>query len=114
MDWLSTSVAVFIAAEALPGFEVKGVTGALIVAAILGLLQWLFGWLLFGIIGIGTLGIGFILAPLTSWVVTTVLLVATDKLSGQLTIKDFPTALVGAVVITVLATGMRFVGGLLM
>lgn len=111
--WLSTSIAVFITAELLPGFEVKGIKGAAIAAAILGLLQWLFGGVLFALVGIGTLGLGFLLAPLTNWVVTTVLLIVADKASTNLKIKDIPTALIGALVITALASGIGYVGGLL-
>ena len=42
------------------------------------------------------------------------LLVLADKLSTNLTIKDVPTTAIGAVMITVLGFGVRFVGGLLL
>ena len=36
-SWLVLSLAVFVTAEVLPGFKVKGVKGTLAVAAVLGL-----------------------------------------------------------------------------
>lgn len=111
LAWLINTIAVFVTAELLPGFTVKGLKGAIITAAILGLLQALFGKLLYGIIGIGTLGIGFALGMLTKLVVMSILLVVTDKLADSLKIKSFGTAVVGAVIITVLSTiGTRLLG----
>jgi len=83
----------------------------MVAAAVLGVLQFLFGWLLFVFIGIGTLGIGFLLGVLTRVVVTALLLMATDKLSASLEIRGFKDALLGSVVITVISTiGQRMLG----
>jgi putative membrane protein len=101
--WLISSAAIWLTAELLPGFSVKGFKGALLVALILGLLDALVGWFLFVVIGLGTLGIGFLLAFATRWLVMAILLVVTDKLSDNLKIRSFGLAFVGAIVITTLS-----------
>lgn len=106
--WLISSAAIWLTAELLPGFSVKGFKGALIVALILGLLDALLGWLLFVVIGIGTLGVGFLLGFATRWLVMALLLVVTDKLSESLKIRSFGMAFVGAIVIaTLTSVGQR-------
>jgi putative membrane protein len=64
----------------------------------------LVGWLLFVIIGIGTLGLGFLLAFVTRWVVNAILLKVTDALTDRLTIRGFGPALLAALVMSVLGT----------
>jgi len=102
--WLVLSFAIWITAMLLPGFEVRGFGGALIVAALFGVLNWLLGWLIFVVIGFATLGLGFILAFLTRWIVTAILLKLTDSLSNSLKIRSFGVAFVGALVMTILGS----------
>ena len=104
LSWLILSFAVWITAMLLPGFHVKGFTSAIIVAAIFGVLNVVIGWLLFGLIGIATLGIGFLLAFITRWIVNAILLTLTDKLTDHLTMDGFKTALFGALVISLIGT----------
>lgn len=104
ISWLILSLVVWLTAAALPGFEVRGMKGAVIVAAIFGLLNWMLGWLLFTVFGLATLGIGFLLAFLTHLVVNAVLLKLTDAISRNLTIRSFGHAFVGAAIIGVLST----------
>lgn len=104
LSWLVLSAAFWLTAEILPGFQVKEFKGAMVVAAIFGLVNWLIGWLLFGVIGVLSLGIGFLLAFLTRWLVNAILLKLTDALSSSLNIKDFRTALIGALLISLFGT----------
>lgn len=104
ISWLVLSFVVWLTAVVLPGFEVRGFGGAAIVAAIFGVLNWLLGWLLFTVFGLATLGIGFLLAFITHWLVNAVLLKLTDALSRSLTIRSFGHALVGAAIIGVFST----------
>lgn len=102
ITWFVLTLAVLLTAELLPGFELKkGIGNAIIVAAIYGVLNTLFGWLLFVIIGISTLGIGFLLGFLTRWVVNALLLKLTDALTDRLTIKTFGWVLAGSGIISV-------------
>ena len=104
VTWLVMSAAFWLTAQLLPGFSVKGFRGALWVAAIFGVINWLIGWLLFGAIGIISLGIGFLLSFLTRWLVNAILLTVTDKVSSNLIIRDFSTALFGSLLLSVFAT----------
>jgi putative membrane protein len=104
LSWLVMSVAFWLTSQLLPGFEVKGYKGALWVAAIFGVINWLIGWLLFFLLGIASLGIGFLLAFITRWIVNAILLKLTDALSSNLKVRDFPTALLGALLLSLFGT----------
>jgi putative membrane protein len=104
VSWLVMSAAFWLTAQLLPGFSVNGFRGAIWVAAIFGVINWLIGWFLFGVIGIMSLGIGFLLSFLTRWLVNAILLKVTDKLSSNLTIRGFSTALIGALLLSLFAT----------
>lgn len=109
VSWLILSVAVWITAKVLPGFEVRGAWGAVKVAALFGFLNWLLGWVIFVIIGIGTLGIGFLLAFLTRWITTAIVLKITDALSSSLRIASFGRAFIGGLLISALGTAGEYV-----
>jgi putative membrane protein len=104
LSWLVMSAAFWLTAEVLPGFRVKGFRGAVLVAAVFGLINWLIGWLLFVVIGVASLGIGFLLAFLTRWLVNAILLKVTDAVSSNLSIRDFSTALLGALLLSLFCT----------
>ena len=98
--WLVWSAAIWLTAKFLPGFEVPGFRGAIVVALVFGLVNVFVGKLLYVIIGVGTLGAGFTLGFLTRWFVTAVVLKITDALSDNLTIRGFGTALAAAAIIS--------------
>jgi len=105
LSWLILSAAFWATAELLPGFELKGgAKSALVVAAIFGVINWLIGWLLFVLLGIASLGIGFLLAFITRWIVNAILLKLTDSMSSRLNIASFKTALVAALLISLFGT----------
>jgi putative membrane protein len=105
LSWLIQSLAVWLTAAVLPGFELRGgVIGAVRVAALLGVLQFFLGWLIFVVIGVGTLGIGFLLAFITRWIVSAILLKLTDSLSSSLKIVSFGRALIGALLMSGIGT----------
>ena len=105
IPWLIMSVAIWLTAVVLPGIKVKGFVGAIIASAILGILNWAIGWLIFIVIGIGTLGIGFLLAFVTRWVVTAILLQMTGAMTDRLKVKSFGWALGGALLMALIGTG---------
>ncbi len=102
VSWLVLSLVVLLTAVLLPGFRVRGLLGSIIVAALFGVLNVAIGWLLFVAIGIGTLGLGFLLAFLTRWVVNAILLKLVDAITDQLEIDGFGWAMIGALCISVL------------
>lgn len=95
----------WLTAAVLPGFELRGgVVGAVRVAALFGVLQFFLGWLIFFLIGVGTLGLGFLLAFITRWIVGAILLKLTDSLSSSLRIVSFGRALLGALLMSAIGT----------
>lgn len=98
--WFISALAVWLTAKLLPGFHVEGFGGAVVVAALLGVLDVIIGRVLYLFIGIATLGIGFILSFVTHWIVLAIVLEVVDVLTRRLAIRSFGTALVASLCIT--------------
>lgn len=104
LSWFILSVAVYITAALLPGITVRSFGGAIWAAAIFGVLNALLGWLFFTVFAIATLGLAWLLAFITRWVINAIMLLLTSKLTDALEVKSFGTALVGALVMSVIGT----------
>ena len=104
ISWFVLSLAVWLTSLMLPGFRVRGFAGAIVVAAVFGILNYLLGWLLFVVIGIGTLGLGFLLAFITRWVVDAILLKVTGAMMRSLEVKSFGWAMAAAFVMAMIGT----------
>jgi len=104
VSWIILSLAVWITAVVLPGFHVKSIGGAFVVAAIFGVLNFFLGWLFFTVFTIGTLGIALLLAFITRWIINAILLKITDALSDSLKIDGFGWALGGALMMSIIGT----------
>jgi uncharacterized membrane protein YvlD (DUF360 family) len=100
---LVLTAAMALSAALLPGFRVRGKWGVVKVAVVFGLLNWALGKLVFVAIGLGTLGMGFLLAFATRRLVTALLLKLTDALTDTLEIDGFKTAFFAALLVS--ATG---------
>jgi uncharacterized membrane protein YvlD (DUF360 family) len=109
ISWFFLAAGLWLVAQVLPGFQVNGFKGAIVVGAILGVLHFFIGWLLFVAIGLGTLFLGFVFAFVTRWFVTAILLKLTDALSDNLTIDRFSTALIASGLLSVLSALQNFV-----
>lgn len=105
ISWLIQSLAFWLTAAVLPGFELRGgVLAAVRVAALFGVLQFLLGGLIYFGIGVGTLGIGFLLAFLTRWLVGAILLKLVDAFSQSLTIVSFGRAFLASMLMSLIGT----------
>jgi putative membrane protein len=104
LSWLILSLAVWVTDAVLPGVHTKSPKSAFLVAAIFGLLNFLLGWLLFAIFTVATLGIAWLLAFITRWIINAILLVITDKLTDHLKIDSFGWALGAALVMSLVGT----------
>ncbi len=104
LSWAALSIAFGVSAMLLPGLRLSQGGDAIWVAGLFGLLNYTLGWLLFGLIGLGTMGLGFVFALLTRWLVSAILLKLTDALMDGLHIDGFGTALLGALIITLVGT----------
>lgn len=101
LTWGSYTLALWATSRVLPGFQLTGgVRGALLVAAVFGLLNWFVGWLLFAVIGVLTLGLGFLFSFATHWLVTVLLLIVTDAFSATLKINGVRTVALGALLVS--------------
>jgi putative membrane protein len=104
LSWLILSVAVYLTAALLPGITVRSFGGAIWAAAVFGVLNALLGWLFFAVFTIATFGVAWLLAFLTRWVINAILLMLTGALTDALEVKSFGTALLGALVMSVIGT----------
>lgn len=104
ISWLILTVAVWIAAAILPGVHVRSLGAAVLVAAVFGILNVVIGWFLFFIIGLGTLGLGFLLAFITRWVVDAILLKLVSSMTDRFRVDSFSWAFVAALVMAAVGT----------
>jgi len=102
--WFLLALSFWLTAVILPGIRVKGFLGAIIAAAVFGVLNWLIGWFLFVVIGIATLGLGFLLAFLTRWLVNAIVLKITAAVTDSLKVDSLGWALGGALCIAAIGT----------
>ena len=112
LSWAVLSIAVWMAAELLPGVKLKDRWSAVVVAAIFGVSNALLGWLLFVVIGIATVGLAWLLAFLTRFIVDAILLKLTDALTDRIEIDGFRWALGAALVMAVVGTAAEWLVGL--
>jgi putative membrane protein len=101
--WVTLAFGLWIISALVPGFRVKGFLGALIGGAVFAILHFFVGWLLFVIIGVGTLFLGFIFAFITRWIVTAIVLKMASAVSDNIDIDTFKTALIGSALLSVLS-----------
>jgi putative membrane protein len=104
LSWLILSFAVWLTATVLPGVHVKSFGSAVLVAAMFGILNALLGWLIFAVLTVATLGLAWLLAFITRWIVNALVLKLTDALTDHFTIDGFRWALIGALMISAIGT----------
>ncbi len=104
LEWLILSLAVWLTSMVLPGFRVKGFVSAIWVAALFGIINFLVGWLFFAVFTVFTLGIAYLLAFITRWIIDAIVLKIVDKMSDSLEIDGFRWALGGALMMSLLGT----------
>ena len=105
ISWLVLSFGLWLTSALVPGFRIDGIKGALVVGAVFGVLHFFLGWLLFTVIGIGTLFVGFLFAFITKWIVSAIVLQITNAVTDSLTIDNFRIALAAAAVLAFLSAG---------
>lgn len=107
-SWVTLAFGLWIISALVPGFSVKGFQGALIGGAVFAVLHFFLGWVLFVLIGVGTLFLGFIFAFITRWIVTAIVLKITDTFSDNIQIDTFGTALIVSALLSVLSSVRDF------
>lgn len=115
IGWLVLTFSFVVASWFIDGFELKGGLGnQLTVSALFAVLHLFLGWLLFLVIGFGTLGLGFVLAFLTRLIATSLVLQITASATNKLKIRNFGAAFAAALVMGITSTltewALRIVG----
>lgn len=102
ITWVAAAFGLWIADKLVPHFELRGDWKSFaLIAAVVGVLNFLLGWLIFVILGVATLGLGFLFGFVTRLVTSAIVLKIADALSDRFTIRGFVPALWGAVVLAV-------------
>jgi putative membrane protein len=104
LSWLVLTVAVWITAMVLPGVHVKDFRSAILVAALIGILNFFLGWLLFAVFTIATLGLAWLLAFITRWIINAIILKLADAMTDRLTVDSFGWALAGSLMMSLIGT----------
>jgi putative membrane protein len=104
LNWLVLSLAVWITGSVLAGFHVRDFKNAVLVAAFFGILNFLIGWLFFVVFTVATLGIAYLLAFLTRWIIDAIILWLVASMTPRLRIDGFGWALLGALMMAALGT----------
>ena len=100
VSWVLAAAALLLADRLFKGVRLDGdFATALGVAAGFSVLQFLLGWLLFGLLGIATLGIGFVFHFVTRLVTAALILKLTSSLSRSFHIAGFFPALATAMLL---------------
>jgi uncharacterized membrane protein YvlD (DUF360 family) len=96
IPWMSAALGLWVASKTLRGVQLGSAGDALWAGALLALLNWLLHWLVFVVLGIATLGIGFLLFFITTWVASAIIIQLTAALSSRLRVEGFVNAVITA------------------
>jgi uncharacterized membrane protein YvlD (DUF360 family) len=108
LSWLTASIGLWFASKVLDGVRLTSIIDAIWAGALLGLLQALLGTLIFVLLGIGTLGIGFLLWFITRWIASAIVILITASLSSRLEVRGFFPALITAFIVAVTGSVVRW------
>lgn len=102
VSWALVAVGLWIADKLVSDFEIAGDWKSyVLVAAVVGVINFFLGWLIYGILGIASLGLGFLFSTVTRVVTSAIVLKIADAMSSRFTIKGFLPALFAAIVLAV-------------
>jgi len=107
--WLASALALLLAAQVLPGAEIRGFAGAVAVAALVAVLNAVLPPLVAALRLPFTVGIGFLLVLVLD---AAMLLLAADILPEELHVDGFGSALAVALVASAVSTGIGVVAGI--
>ena len=103
LEWLILSVAFWGTAKLVPGVRLDGWKASVFVSAVYATLHLLVGWLLFAVFSIGTLGLAYLLAFVTWWIIGAIVLLLTDAFTKRFEVAGFGTALVASAALALLS-----------
>lgn len=107
VSWLTTSLGLWVSDRVLKDFRIEGGWGSyLLIGAVVGVLHFLLGWLLFGVLTIATLGLAYLLGFITRLIVTALILKLADALSSRFTIIGFFPAFLAAALMSLVSAAV--------
>jgi uncharacterized membrane protein YvlD (DUF360 family) len=98
--WLSSALGLWVASRVLSGVRLASFADALWAGALLGALNWALYKFLFVLLGIFTLGLGFLFAFITSWVASALVILLAAALSSRLEVRGFLPAVITALLVS--------------
>jgi putative membrane protein len=106
--WLSATLGLWVASRVLSGVRLASFADAVWAGALLGVLQWALHKWVFIALGIATLGIGFLLAFITRWIASALVILLAARISSRLEIRGFFNALFTAFIVAAAGSVVRW------
>lgn len=102
ISWIFAALAILISGRVFAGVKLKGDLGdALWVSAIYAVLSFFLHWFFFTLLGIATLGLGFVFHLVTSLLAAAIVLKVTSALSSRFDITGFFPAVGTAILLAI-------------
>jgi putative membrane protein len=102
ISWALVAAGLWLADKLITDFEIVGDWKSyVLIAAVVGLVNFFIGWFIYGVLVVGSLGIGWIFSTVTRIVTSAIVLKIVDAMSSRFTIKGFLPAVWAAIVLAV-------------
>src|SRR4029077_20091440 len=99
LSWVTAALGLWLASNMLSGVGLNSLSDALWGGALLGFLGWILYFPIFFVLGVGTLGLAFVLFFITRWIVSAFVIQLTASLSSRLEVRGFGNALLTAFIV---------------
>jgi putative membrane protein len=106
--WLTATLGLWLAASVLSSVRIPSFVDAVWAGALLAFLQWLLVFPIGVMLGIGTLGIGFLLWFITRWIAMAIVIKITASLSSRLEVDGFFPAILVGFIISLTGSALRW------
>jgi uncharacterized membrane protein YvlD (DUF360 family) len=109
LGWATATLGLWLASRVLDGVRLQSFADAVWAGALLGLLQALLTGFIFVMLGIGTLGLGFLLWFITRWIAAAIVIKIAAALSSRLDVRGFFPALITAFIVALTGSVLSWV-----
>jgi uncharacterized membrane protein YvlD (DUF360 family) len=109
LSWLTATLGLWLAARILSDVRLASFGDAVWAGALLGVLQAVLTGPIFIMLGIGTLGIGFLLWFVTRWIASALVIMLASALSSRLDVRGFFPALITAFIVALTGSVVRWI-----
>ena len=108
LGWATATLGLWFAANVIDGVRLSSFGDAVWAGALLGLLQAVLTGPIFVLLGLGTLGIGFLLWFITRWIAAAIVIRIASALSSRFEVRGFFPALLTAFIVALTGTVLRW------